>query len=316
MAFAAGAPGVSRLAGWRPVLGAALVLAAAVFLGLTIARHWRELEDFHWQVRALPLGTSVVALAGALAYGVFVWKLVLDRFDHPPVRLSALLRIWFLSNLVRYVPGKIWQFVGAAELARMAGLSRSVVLTSMVVQMGFTLLAALLVSGLVLLPTGLPDGVPVAGLVGLGALALALVHPALLNRALALVARVFRKSVLGWRGRWRDGVLLLGLSVVGWILYGAAFALFVFSVVGTGLESVLPLAGVNALSFLVGYLVFLPPAGLGAREGAMALLLRPYAPVAVAAVLAVLARLWTVAAELLAAGLVVALTRSAPPPGR
>jgi hypothetical protein len=48
----------------------------------------------------------------------------------------------------------------------------------------------------------------------------------------------------------------------------------------------------------------------------MALLLRPYAPVAIAAVLAVLARLWTVAAELLAAGLVVALTRSGPPPDR
>jgi glycosyltransferase 2 family protein len=305
---------MSRFAGWRAVLGAALVLAAALFLGLTIARHWRELEEFTWQVRAMPLAASVVALAGALTYGVYVWKLVLDRFDHPPVRISALLRIWFLSNLARYVPGKIWQFVGAAELARLAGLSRAVILTSMVVQMSFTLLAAVLVSALVLLPGGLPEGIPLLGLVALGTVALLLVHPALLNRALALVGRAFSKNVLGWRGRWRDGFLLLGLSVIGWILYGAAFALFIHSVAGVGPESVLPLAGVNALSFLVGYLVFLPPAGLGAREGVMAVLLRPFAPVAIAAVLAVLARLWTVAAELLAAGLVVLLTRSTPPP--
>jgi glycosyltransferase 2 family protein len=305
---------MSRFAGWRAVLGAALVLAAATFLGLTIARHWRELEDFTWQVRALPLAASVVALAGALTYGVYVWKLVLDRFEHPPVRVSALLRIWFLSNLARYVPGKIWQFVGAAELARIAGLSRAVILTSMVVQMGFTLLAAVLVSALVLLRNGLPEGIPVLGLVALGGAALLLVHPALLNRALALVGRVFSKNVLGWRGRWRDGFLLLGLSVIGWIIYGAAFALFIHSVVGVAPESVLPLAGVNALSFLVGYLVFLPPAGLGAREGVMAVLLRPFVPVAIAAVLAVLARLWTVAAELLAAGLVILLTRSRPPP--
>jgi glycosyltransferase 2 family protein len=305
---------VSRIASWRGVLGAVLVLAAAVFLGLTIARHWRELEEFTWQVQALPLAASVVALAGALAYGVLLWKLVLDRFDHPPVRISALLRIWFLSNLARYVPGKIWQFVGAAELARLAGLSRAVILTSMVVQMGFTLLAAALVSALVLLPDGLPDGLPVFGLVALVGAAVFMVHPALLNRALSVVARVFRKNVLGWRGRWLDGLLLLGLSVVGWIIYGAAFALFVHSVVGTGLDSVLPLAGVNALSFLVGYMVFLPPAGLGAREGAMAVLLRPFAPVAIAAVLAVLARLWTVAAELLAAGLILLFTRNTPPP--
>jgi glycosyltransferase 2 family protein len=184
----------------------------------------------------------------------------------------------------------------------------------MVVQMGFTLLAAVLVSALVLLPNGLPEGIPVLGLVALGGAALLLVHPALLNRALALVGRLFNKNVLGWRGRWRDGFLLLGLSAIGWIIYGAAFALFIHSVVGVELESVLPLAGVNALSFLVGYLVFLPPAGLGAREGVMAVLLRPFAPVAIAAVLAVLARLWTVAAELLAAGLVMLFTRSTPPP--
>jgi glycosyltransferase 2 family protein len=305
---------VTRIASWRGVLGAVLVLAAAVFLGLTIARHWRELEEFTWQVRALPLAASVVALAGALAYGVLIWKLVLDRFDHPPVRISALLRIWFLSNLARYVPGKIWQFVGAAELARLAGLSRAVILTSMVVQMGFTLLAAALVSALVLLPDGLPDSLPVFGLLALAGAAVFMVHPALLNRALSVVARVLSKNVLGWRGRWLDGLLLLGLSVVGWIIYGAAFALFVYSVVGTGLDTVLPLAGVNALSFLVGYMVFLPPAGLGAREGAMAVLLRPFAPVAIAAVLAVLARLWTVAAELLAAGLVLLFTRTTPPP--
>lgn len=291
------------------MLGGLLVLAAAIFLGLTIARHWRQVEAFDWDVRWATLAASVVALTVVLGWGVVVWKLVLDRFDHPPVPLRQLMRIWYLSNLARYVPGKIWQFVGAAELARLAGLSRAVILTSMVVHMGFSLLSAAVVSTLVLLPAGLPEGVPALRLGGLAALSLVLVHPALLNRALVLVARVFRRDVLRWRGRWRDGLLLLGLSIVSWILYGGAFALFVHAVVGAGPEHVLPLAGVNALSFLGGYLVFLAPAGLGAREGIMALLLRPFAPVAVAAVVAVLSRLWTVAAELLGVGVVVLLTR-------
>jgi glycosyltransferase 2 family protein len=294
---------------WRSLLGALLVLAAAIFLGLTIARHWREVEAFDWQVRWAALATSVLALAAVLAWGVVVWKLVLDRFDHPPVPLRQLMRIWFLSNLARYVPGKIWQFVGAAELARLAGLSRAVILTSMVVHMGFSLLSAAVVSTLVLLPAGLPEGVPALGLGTLALLSLLLVHPALLNRALRLVAGVLRRDVLRWRGRWRDGLLLLALSVVSWLLYGGAFALFFHAVVGAGPESVLPLAGVNALSFLAGYAVFLAPAGLGAREGVMSLLLRPFAPVAIAAVVAVLSRLWTVAAELLGAGVVVLLTR-------
>jgi glycosyltransferase 2 family protein len=300
---------------WRSALGGLLVLAAAAFLVLTIARHWRQVEAFEWDIRWGVLAASVVALTAVLAWGVVVWKLVLDRFDHPPIPLRQLLRIWYLSNLARYVPGKIWQFVGAAELARLAGLSRAVVLTSMVVHVGFSLLSAAVVSSLVLIPTGLPDGVPVAALGALAALSLLLVHPALLNRALLILARVLKRDVLRWRGRWRDGILLLGLSVVSWILYGGAFWLFILAVVGVDPASVLPLAGVNALSFLAGYLVFLAPAGLGAREGVMAVLLRPFAPVAVAAVVAVLSRLWTVAAELLGAAIVLMLVGAEPPDG-
>lgn len=301
---------------WRSLLGGLLVLAAAAFLGLTIARHWRQVAAFEWDVWWGLLAASVLALTAVLAWGVVVWKLVLDRFDHPAIPLRHLLRIWFLSNLARYVPGKIWQFVGAAELARIAGLSRAVILTSMVVHMGFSLLSAAVVAGLVLMPTGLPDGVPAMALGALAALSILLVHPALLNRALGILARALKRDVLRWRGRWRDGLLLLALSIGSWILYGAAFALFVHAVVGAGLDRVLPLAGVNALSFVAGYLVFLAPAGLGAREGVMAMLLRPFAPVGIAAVVAVLSRLWTVAAELLGAALIMLLSVPGPGDGR
>ncbi len=299
---------MTTLRRWRSVLGLLLVLAAAAFLGLTIARHWRQVVVFDWDIDWVLLVISVLALAGVLAWGVVVWKLVLDRFEHPPIPLVQLLRIWYLSNLARYVPGKIWQFVGAAELARLAGISRAVILTSMVVHMGFSLLAAAITSLLVLHVNGLPEGVPIAGLLALALAAFALVHPGLLNRALALVARVTRRNVLGWDGRWRDGVLLLTLSVVSWMFYGAAFTLFFHSVVGTTPGAILPLAGVNALSFLTGYVVFLTPAGLGAREGVMAVLLRPFAPAAVAAMVAVLSRLWTMVAELLGAAILILIS--------
>lgn len=300
---------MSRFSRWRSIAGVLLVAAAAIFLATTVARQWQQIEAFDWDIRWAALAASIAALAAVLAWGVVVWKLVLDRFDHPRIGLGVLLEIWFLSNLARYVPGKIWQFVGAAELARIAGLSRVVVLTSMVVHIGFSLLAAAVLSALVLWPLGTPEGVSMAGLGALAAASVLLVHPWVLNTALALVARVFRRDVLYWRGRWRDGLMLLVLSVFSWVLYGAAFALFVHSVVRVELSSVLPLAGVNALSFLVGYLVFPAPAGLGAREGFMAVLLRPFAPVAVAAVVAVLSRLWTVAAELVGAAIVVILRR-------
>lgn len=296
---------------WRRALAVLLVGGAVVFLGLAIARNWHQLEAYDWSVRWLPLVASVVALAAVFGWGVVVWKLVLDRFDHPPVTLRPLLRIWFYSNAARYVPGKIWQLVGAGEMARRAGLSGPVVVTSMMATAAFSLLSAAVVAAVTLVPRAgaLEGAVPVAAVVLIAAASFVLVHPRVMNRGLALVPRFLSRDVLRWRGSWADGLLMLGLSTFSWILYGAAFTLFVHSLVAVEPSAVVPLTGVNALSFLVGYVVFLAPAGVGARESAMAVLLGGLGPTAVVAVVAVLSRLWTIAAELLGIVVVSVLAR-------
>ena len=56
--------------------------------------------------------------------------------------MGTLQRIWFLSNLARYLPGKVFQFIAVAQLSRGAGLSGAVLLTAMLVHTGITLLSA------------------------------------------------------------------------------------------------------------------------------------------------------------------------------
>ena len=51
------------------------------------------------------------------------------------------------------------------------------------------------------------------------------------------------------------------------------------------------------MAFVAGYLVFIAPAGLGAKEGVLAALLTVHLPISSAALIAVAARLWTVVAE-------------------
>ena len=291
------------------LLAAALVGAALLFLGLTIARNAEELRAFDWSVRPGLLLLSLLAHVLVLMWGVVVWHRVVLHTTQTHVALSPLLRIWFLSAVARYIPGKIWQFVAAAQLATRAGLSGAVVLTSMAIQVGFTLLAAGLVAAATRrLPAGWPVARPILLVVGLAA-AVLLAHPAVLKGVLRLIPRALHRDVVAWRGGWPDGIVLLALSVISWLLYGAAFHLFVSALVELPGSAFLPLAGVNALSFLAGYIVLVAPAGLGAREFAMTALLAPIVPTYVAAVVAILSRLWTIAAELLGAGLALALGR-------
>lgn len=297
-----------KRATWRRLLGALLVAAAVWYLADAIAGNWRGLREHDWSVAPLRLWGSVAAHVAVLAWGVWVWGRVLARFEHPPVGLRTLQRIWFLSNLARYVPGKVFQFLAVAQMSRAAGLSGPVLLTSMLVQTGLALLAAVVVAAWTLGELFFPGVSPLwPGAVATAAGVL-LVHPALLNAALAVIPRLLRREVIRWNGGWGDGVALLGLSVVSWILYGGAYHLFVSSLAEVPPRMLPALTGVNALSFVAGYASPLP-GGAGLREVAMAGLLQPYLPAGVAAVLAIAARLWTIAAELLGGALAVAVVR-------
>lgn len=286
----------------RKLLGYGIVAAAIVFLYLTIARNWRELRTFDWQVEPALLLASVMAHVAVLAWGVFIWSRVLRLFSAPRLSYSRLLRIWATSNMTRYIPGAIWQFLTAAHLSRGAGLPGVLALTSMLVHVGFTLLAAVAVSAATL-PLAFDLGVLSSAWVRWAIVggAVLLVHPALVNGALRLVPRALHRQVLVWTGSWWDGIVLLLLAAVSWIVYGIAFTLFVASLAPVPVTAVVPLIAVNALSFTAGYIAVLAPGGIGVRESAMTLLLSPLLPAGVAAILAVGARLWSIAAELLLA---------------
>lgn len=287
-----------RRSRWRALLGALIAGATLLFLGLTIARQWRELQLYDWEVDPLRLAASVVALFLVFALGGYVWRLLLR---HLGVRVGflPLLRLWYLSSLARYVPGKVWQFVGAAQLGRRLGLEPIPLLTSMVLQMGFLMVAGAAVALPALLLSGIPSG-PLMALIlaAVVAAAVVLVHPRVLNTSLGLASRVLPEGVLRWEASWGDGVRLLAMYALVWVAQGLAFALFVHAVVDLPGAALPVLVGANALAMVAGMLVFVVPAGLGAREAVLALLLSPWAPMGAAALIAVASRLWTMATEL------------------
>jgi glycosyltransferase 2 family protein len=292
----------------RTAAGALLALATIYWLGRLIARNAAELRGYPWRVDPLLLGASVAALAAVLALGVWAWSLALSRFGHPPVRPAQLQRIWFLGNLARYVPGKVFQFVAVAQMSRSAGHSGAVMLTSLLVHTGMALLGAAVLASWTL-AGGIARGVdPRAAAVLVTAAAALLVHPALLNRLLVVVPRLLKRETLRWEASWVQGLGLLAIAVSNWLLYGVAYQLFISSIAEVPWALFPQMAGVNALSFVIGYASPLP-GGAGLREVAMAELLRPFLPDGVAAVLSLASRLWTIAGELAGGAVALVLAR-------
>lgn len=288
---------MTRKAWARRLLSWALVAAAFAFLGAEIVRNAEALRDFEWRLRPGLLLLSLVALSAVLVAGVAYWALLLRHFG---VRapLWPLARAWFLSNASRYIPGVVWQFVSLAQFGGGAGLTPRLAVTSLLVQMGFMLLAAAGL-GVYLLPEALAGRLSgvlevTRWAVPLGVFA---VHPKVIDTALSATGRLTRRPVTTWTGGWGDGLWLLLLAVGLWVGYGVAFFLFLRAFVDLPLSALPAVTAVNSLAFLAGYLAFFAPAGLGFKEAALVVLLGGLMPGSVAASLAVAARLWTIVAE-------------------
>jgi glycosyltransferase 2 family protein len=257
---------------------------------------------------ALPAPSpGLVLLSSLLLLGGFVWAAALwgrmaRELGGPALGPRASVRIVFTANLGRYLPGKVWQMAGLAVLARRKGMSATVAATAGVLGQTFLLAAAGIWGASLLM--GLDEG-RTGALLGLALLAGFVILtgiPQVLRRTLGVAFRVAR--IPPDRVPTLDalfGLRWLGLYVLLWGVYGAAFVLLVR---GLGLQGgVLDLGPPFAAAYLLGYVALFAPAGIGVREGFLIAFLRPEMGGAAVGV-AVLARVWMTVVELLPAGVV------------
>jgi uncharacterized membrane protein YbhN (UPF0104 family) len=293
----------------KQVAAVALVAAAVWYLGYSVAGNWAGLRAFHWRLDPLLLAASVAVQVMQLAGGVLLWKLVVRHMGGRDAGYRTLLHVWSMSSLARYVPGgAVWQLAAASQMAEARGLSRARMTTSLLVHSALAALAAGIVGAAVLPWSATRIGWLPAWWPRLLVLSVFAVHPRVLNAGLSLLDRLTGRTLLRWTGGWAAGIVILALECANWLVFGAAYWLFLRSLAPFPASALLQVSGVFSLSFLAG---FVSPSGggIGVRETLMTALLRPYLPVEVAAVVSVVARLWTTAAELLLAAMGAALVR-------
>lgn len=312
-----------------------VVLLIAIAIGVHDALA-EQLAQITWAdvVAAGTPNAATLALSTLLLLGVYLahallWRRITREIDGGTTSLRAALHAYFVSGLGRYVPGRLWQLAGLAVLAGRAGLAPSrAVAASVLGQLGF------LTTGLVFLGLTLPNIVetmsdarrpainPVllaSGLVIAVAVLLWLLVATRLGRTLHAWADARLGQRMGERVRATLAIadqveprraLLWALGyAASWLLFGAAFLLFVRAFVPVPADHALQVAGTVAAAYLAGYLFILTPAGLGMREAAMFVLLGPIVGTAAAAVIPVLSRLWFTVAELLPLALIPLLPK-------
>jgi hypothetical protein len=287
---------------WKRLARIAALVAAAGFLIALVASQWSALQAYEWR---LAPGWALLAVAGL----ELTWLLELDTWRLILASLGGRLSfrtaapIWFLSNILRYIPGNVWQFLGMAELAHDAGVPRLVTLTSIVLHQAISTAVGIVIAAVYFAVRG--EGVwlsrlrPLLWLVPLGLL---LLQPRILERLLNWIFRKLGRPAIRVTLTWGQIWILIARYFVVWMAMGLSFAMLVRALTPIAWRDAPYLVAAWATAYVVGYLSLLTPAGLGVREGVMAVLLFPLMPLPVAAVIAIMARLWMVVGEALGAG--------------
>ncbi len=286
-----------------------LTLIVLYYVGRQVWRNWDLTRAYDWQFNPFYLAASVILAQAAFFIFTTCWKKIISGFGHQ-ISAPMAFRISNLSNLGRYVPGKVWQVFGMLYLARKEGIPQGQAAASFVIIQFFTIPASLLVYVLAAQFESalLTDKFAVMGqgsAYTIGALALA-----------GCAVLVFAPQPILWLLNWilkktgREAVtfaldkkvalVIFAGYFCGWTVFGLAYWLFLRGVVGSTAPSVITAIGLYNIAYQVGYLMLFAPGGFGPREAVMGELLKPFVgPLGPA--LAVVARLWSVVIDSLAA---------------
>jgi hypothetical protein len=283
---------------------AALVLFFAI---RALAGQWNQVGarllniEFRWE--QVTAATFLILVTYALL--IEGWRRILSGWDSN-LAFRPAARIWFLSNLGKYVPGNIWSLTAMSVMARERGLSGLAAAGSSVIMQSVSLAtgtAIVMVTSAKLLGQPLLVGAAVLLLV-VGVVTAPRYLPRLAVWAANLSGREIVTPSIPASGIWMAALA----STASWLLYGLAFQLFVRGLLGTAPGEISSYIAVYTAAYILGFISPIAPAGLGVREITLAAFMTQLglANEADAALAAIAARLWLTVVELVPSGLYVA----------
>ena len=289
------------------VLQGVLALAVIAFVWRSAARHWDEFRALEFPVDLRP---GWIALAGAIVlvtYALLVaaWRAVIrgwgERLAYRPA-----LRIWTVSNLGRYLPGKVWSVAGLAVLAQREGVAGWASVGAAI-----TMQAIAVGSGVAISAATVPGTLSGPGILIATTIAATTVAALAMPRAVAIVARLTGRPDL--RPLPMRAVLLAGAATsLSWLGYGLAFWCLARGTLGATSLGLPPAIGVFAAGYVAGLLALFAPGGVGVREAVFIALLAPSVGSGGAIVLGLASRVLLTLTEVAAALLGLLMGRRRP----
>lgn len=294
------APRTSRT---RELLGVGLLALVLVAVAVVVSRNWQAFVD---SIHKVGVGGFALSLAAALVgvLGTYLqWRSVLIGLD---VRFGVLegARVFFVSQLGKYLPGSVWPVVMQMQAGRSRGANRKTMLAANVITVLISVIVGVVIAGL-FLPLSSPAALhrfwwALASL----PLLLVLAHPRSLPFLLDRLLKAVGRAPLGVQMTPAATITAVGWSTLSWVALGTHLAVLA-AAIGTPSLGLLTLCiGGMGLAVSAGVLFLPAPAGAGMREIVLGFVLVAALTSGQVVAVVIASRVIILLADLLMAGLV------------
>ncbi len=282
--------GRRRMGRYTTGLFIVVFLIISYFIGRSIVSQWELIGDHSWQIDYRWLAGSMLVLWIVSFYIINLWRYILFTVSGKWLKFGAAFRITILSNLGKYLPGKVWAVMGMFYLLNREGYPTASALACSVLHQAFTLIAGAIFI-FIILGQEIFGGLSVLFLALGTLLSIIILYPPIFSGILNWGLRILKRKPLVVRLTFAKSVFLLLLYILSWAMYGTSFWCLLRAL-GIQPDSFwLPVATFDA-AYLLGFLAIFAPGGLGVREGVLSVLLSATIAPGLAALIAVAARLW------------------------
>jgi hypothetical protein len=291
-----------------------LLAAVLVFVGRALYHNFGEVRWSEIRFDAALMALAVASVAAARAIVFLPYALLVSRFGHRPPWSGMIGAVW-ISQVARYVPGKVSSVVSMALALRRYGVPDQVAVSTLVIVDGLSVVIGMLVAIPITLWEPVRQFLPMAWLWCILGMAAALVclHPRVFGTVgNFLLVRIGYKPFASLP-RLRDYVRPALALALTYVLFGVGYWLMARSLGAEAAPADLPIFICAVTVVLIGgFLAFFAPAGLGVQEGLLLVLLGPMIGAGPAAIIAVLMRLLQTVTEAGLGAVGLALLRKGP----
>ncbi|MBW8312520.1 MAG: hypothetical protein K0M64_10865 [Rhizobium sp.] len=282
---------------WR-VIATLISVVALVWVVVLLWGFWPRVAHrlLDGNAPLLLLGLACALISALAAYAAFV--VAVRRIVSIDVPLALMFNFYFVSQLLKHLPGRVWGVGYQVVLGKWEGSASRWIAVNLL-HIGSAAFAALWSAALLLVrPHWVSFVLAAAGTA---------IFLAVLPMGRFLEARF--SGVRGWKGKLAEWIPFSSVRRKDWLLVFSAFFLanllhyasWVSYLSAVGFQdtgAALSLSAMYMVAWFVGYASFLTPSGLGVREIVFVALAGSHEPEAVA-VMAVVARASYLAVDLL-----------------